>query len=119
LRRRARRWLLSLQFPCPLTMASSGASARLHNEPRRVVGALTRFFESGAFVMSLHSRRLSSKIERMVMSHLNFGLVALLALGAVSCKNEQVFQVNGIVREVLPERKQVKIEHEKIPNYME
>src|SRR5439155_9068642 len=50
---------------------------------------------------------------------LNFILLALLALSGVSCKNEQVFQVNGVVREVLPERKQVKIEHEKIPNYME
>jgi len=49
---------------------------------------------------------------------LNFILLALLALSGVSCKKEQVFQVNGIVREVLPEGKQVKIEHEKIPNYM-
>src|SRR6266576_607979 len=49
---------------------------------------------------------------------LNFILLALLALSGVSCKKEQVFQVNGVVREVLPERKQVKIEHEKIPNYM-
>src|SRR6185369_667528 len=45
-------------------------------------------------------------------------LLALLALSGVSCKKEQIFQVNGVVREVLPEHKQVKIEHEKIPNYM-
>src|SRR6266567_5389081 len=49
---------------------------------------------------------------------LNFVLLALLAGSGVSCKKERAFQVNGIVREVLPERKRVKIEHEKIPNYM-
>ena len=31
----------------------------------------------------------------------------------------QIFQVKGIVREVFPERMQVKIDHEKIPNYMD
>ena len=49
---------------------------------------------------------------------LSFILLVLLAVCGVSCKREQVFQVNGVVREVLPQRKQVKIEHEKIPNYM-
>src|SRR6266436_5588975 len=61
----------------------------------------------------------------------SFILLALLALSGLSCKKEQVngvvrevqpeqqvYQVNGVVREVQPERKQVKIEHEKIPNYM-
>ena len=48
-------------------------------------------------------------------------LVALMLLGlsGVSCKRERVFEVKGIVREVLPQRRQVKIEHEKIPNYMD
>ena len=48
-------------------------------------------------------------------------LVALILLGlsGLSCKRERVFEVKGIVREVLPQRRQVKIEHEKIPNYMD
>ncbi len=46
-------------------------------------------------------------------------LVAFLGFGVVSCDHERVFQVKGVVREVLPKDKQVKIEHEKIPNYME
>src|SRR2546425_11602591 len=46
-------------------------------------------------------------------------LVALLCFIALSCRHERVFQVNGVVKEVLPERKRVKIEHEKIPNYMD
>ena len=50
---------------------------------------------------------------------LNFVLLAVLALAAISCKTEQVFQARGIVQEVLPDQKQVKIDHEKIPNYME
>src|SRR5438552_16570161 len=50
---------------------------------------------------------------------LTFILSALLAISSISCRNEQVFQVKGVVKEVLPERKRVKIEHEKIPNYME
>jgi len=45
-------------------------------------------------------------------------LTAVFALGGTGCKNERSFQVNGVVREVLPEQKQVKIEHEAIPNYM-
>src|SRR5437763_4201442 len=49
---------------------------------------------------------------------LNIIMTALLAFSGSSCKSEQVFQVNGIVKEVLPERRRVKIEHEKIPNYM-
>ena len=50
---------------------------------------------------------------------LTFILSALLAISSISCRNEQVFQVKGVVKEVLPEGKRVKIEHEKIPNYME
>src|SRR5438552_18257593 len=50
---------------------------------------------------------------------LSYVLVALLGFSALSCRHERVFQVNGVVKEVLPERKRVKIEHEKIPNYME
>src|SRR5438270_4218070 len=45
-------------------------------------------------------------------------LAALLAFSGASCKNERVFRVNGLVKEVQPERKQVKIEHENIPGYM-
>jgi protein SCO1/2 len=33
--------------------------------------------------------------------------------------SQQVFQVKGVVQEVLPEKKKVRIEHETIPNYME
>jgi protein SCO1/2 len=44
--------------------------------------------------------------------------MAMLALSVISCSSEKVFQVNGIVKEVLPDRKQVSIEHEKIPGYM-
>src|ERR1043166_9422005 len=43
----------------------------------------------------------------------------LLSLSGLSCKRERVFEVKGIVREVLPQRRQIKIEHEKIPNYLE
>jgi len=53
------------------------------------------------------------------MRFLNFGLIVLLAVASSSCTKERAFQVNGIVREILPDRKQVKIEHEKIPGYME
>jgi protein SCO1/2 len=57
------------------------------------------------------------------MRHLTFArwtllLSALLICSAVSCKQEKVYQVNGIVREVLPERRRAKIEHEAIPGYM-
>src|SRR2546428_6984535 len=46
-------------------------------------------------------------------------VVAVTGFSVVSCKKQQTFQVNGVVREVLPARKRVKIEHEKVPNYME
>ena len=49
---------------------------------------------------------------------LNAVLLTLLGFSVVSCKQEQVFQVKGVVKEVLPASKQVKIDHEKIPNYM-
>ena len=41
------------------------------------------------------------------------------AAPASTATSTQVFQVKGIVREVFPERMQVKIDHEKIPNYMD
>ena len=44
-----------------------------------------------------------------------------LLLGAVSCKertDQRIFRVKGVVKEVLPERRKVKIEHEDIPGYM-
>ena len=37
---------------------------------------------------------------------------------AASSTNQQVFAVNGVVRELQPERKKIKIEHEEIPGYM-
>ena len=46
-------------------------------------------------------------------------LVAILLAGPLPCRADQVFQVKGVVREVLPDRKRVKIEHEKIPDYMD
>jgi len=59
-----------------------------------------------------------------------------LALAAISCKqketaaapttpasstatNLRTFQVKGVVREIIPERKKIKITHEDIPGYME
>src|ERR1051325_2111940 len=50
---------------------------------------------------------------------LRFALQSLLPVSVISCNKVQVFQVNGVVRAVLPERQQVKIEHEKIPGYMD
>jgi len=46
-------------------------------------------------------------------------LAGLLVFSGASCKNERAFQVKGVVREVQTEHKQVKIEHEKIPGYMD
>ena len=48
-------------------------------------------------------------------------VVAAVAAGlALSCKDRtQTFQVKGVVQEVMPARKQVKIKHEKIPDYMD
>jgi protein SCO1/2 len=46
-------------------------------------------------------------------------LMAFLPWLAASChKSPTVYQVKGVVREVLPDRKTVKIAHEKIPGYM-
>ena len=47
-------------------------------------------------------------------------LAALLIGQGISCKQEkeQIFFVKGVVQELLPERKKVKIAHENIPNYM-
>jgi protein SCO1/2 len=39
--------------------------------------------------------------------------------GAKAAAGRQVYQVKGLVQEVLPERKKVRIAHEAIPNYME
>lgn len=39
--------------------------------------------------------------------------------GQFASTNTQTFEVKGVVREVFPEKKQVKIDHEKIPNYMD
>ena len=33
--------------------------------------------------------------------------------------NPQIYQVKGVIKELFPERKKVKIAHEEIPNYME
>jgi len=68
--------------------------------------------------------------QRLLMAF--FGLIGLLA---VSCKQssqmpvpsrsldrsarQQVYSVKGVVKEVKPAAKSVKIEHEKIPNYMD
>jgi protein SCO1/2 len=44
-----------------------------------------------------------------------------LLLGVVSCKertDQKIFRVKGVVKEVLPERQKVKIEHDDIPGYM-
>lgn len=46
-------------------------------------------------------------------------VLALLAASGIACRNQRVFQVKGVVREILPEAKQVRIEHEKIPGYMD
>lgn len=65
-------------------------------------------------------------------------LTALLALAALSCRQEgsspastnatphavagtnpQIYQVKGLIKELLPEKKKVKIAHEDIPGYME
>jgi len=37
----------------------------------------------------------------------------------VAKTNLQIYQVKGVIRELVPERKKVKIAHEEIPNYME
>jgi Cu/Ag efflux protein CusF len=38
---------------------------------------------------------------------------------AVAKTNLQTYQVKGVIKELVPERKKVKIAHEDIPNYME
>jgi protein SCO1 len=51
---------------------------------------------------------------------LTLALPILLIGLATSCNQEktQTFSVKGVVQEVMPERKKVKIAHEEIPNYM-
>ncbi|HXG48737.1 MAG TPA: SCO family protein [Methylomirabilota bacterium] len=60
-------------------------------------------------------------------------LVGVCALGAAGCReagtppeaarpadtNRQVYQVKGVIRELHPDRKKVKVSHEEIPGYME
>jgi len=51
-----------------------------------------------------------------------FALLAVTLLGGsvVSCQQQrQVYQVNGVVEQIIPERKKVRIAHETIPSYME
>ncbi len=38
---------------------------------------------------------------------------------AAASTNPQIYQVKGVIKELLPEKKKVKITHEEIPNYME
>lgn len=71
------------------------------------------------------------------MSHLTklkFALTSALMVAVASCQqhtanpppgpeakgatNQQIFQVKGTIKEVMPGRKKVKIEHEEIPDYM-
>lgn len=49
----------------------------------------------------------------------NLLLAVLLMLTGAACDKQQTFQVKGVVREVAPEKKTVKIDHEKIPGYMD
>jgi protein SCO1/2 len=46
-------------------------------------------------------------------------LLAALALGLVSCQPTRAYHVKGVVKEVLPDRNKVKIDHEEIPGYMD
>src|SRR4051812_34278597 len=55
---------------------------------------------------------------RRAINLVNVVLVAWLVCSGFGCKNQRSFQVNGVVREVLPDGKRVKIEHEAIPTYM-
>src|SRR5687767_9541648 len=54
-------------------------------------------------------------------SNMRLVIVFVLALVAISCTSEhrKTFQVKGVVKEITPDRMQARIEHEKIPNYME
>jgi protein SCO1/2 len=60
------------------------------------------------------------------------GLALLLALCALSCRkpdqpakttsagtNRQVYEVKGVVRDVIADKRKIQIQHEKIPDYME
>jgi protein SCO1/2 len=49
---------------------------------------------------------------------LNSVLILILALTGISCKTRKNFEVKGIIQEVFPKRKQVRIQHEEIPHYM-
>jgi protein SCO1/2 len=39
--------------------------------------------------------------------------------GAAAPTNQHIYQVKGVIREIMPERRKLKIEHEAIPGYME
>ena len=45
-------------------------------------------------------------------------LAVLLTTGLTGCKQREVYYVQGVVEELKPEQKQVRIHHEEIPNYM-
>ena len=48
-----------------------------------------------------------------------FLVLVLLAILTISCEGRRSFQVKGVIKEISADRKQAKIEHEKIPGYME
>ncbi|HKQ40294.1 MAG TPA: SCO family protein [Verrucomicrobiae bacterium] len=52
---------------------------------------------------------------------MRFVVLLLLVVVGVSCSSEKrtTYQVKGVIREITPDRKQAKIEHENIPGYME
>ena len=45
--------------------------------------------------------------------------VVVLSLLATSCQKPAVYLVKGVVREIMADKKTLKIAHEKIPGYME
>ncbi|HMJ67208.1 MAG TPA: SCO family protein [Candidatus Binatia bacterium] len=56
------------------------------------------------------------------MKWLQFSLalfVSGLLVAIIGCRKETTYQVKGVVQEVLPARKQVRIDHERIPGYMD
>src|SRR5688572_1217911 len=82
-------------------------------------------------------RRCRQSFPRMMIKRNFVALLttAMLSLTALSCRetktpvpppsqtgaktNPQVYQVKGVIKELFPERKKVKIAHEEITNYME
>src|SRR5258705_4531026 len=46
-------------------------------------------------------------------------LLMAVLIAMTGCRQQTTYQVKGVVREVLPVRKQVRIEHERIPGYMD